>query len=148
MCIETVRYDGELLKDVRWDELNLTKEQIYILCLIAVKQNGLALQYVKNPTEDIYIEALKQDRHLIRYIKDKDRYLEEFDIKYFKKQGKARDVIAIEEDGEWLFTIGCQTDIDKETFIDRIYNEGRGFDPEKGINLHRQVYLNFLKDFY
>ncbi|EGT3640904.1 TPA: hypothetical protein KM432_002822 [Clostridioides difficile] len=257
MCIESVKYDGELLKDVRWGELNLTKEQIYNLCLIAVKQNGkalkyvkldvlskgqvnkiyfeavkengLALYYVKNQIPEIcreavrssgfalyyvknqtpvicteavkrdgialihvkwnelegkiskeqmleicieavrenslaleYVEwhmlsevqidkicreALKQDRHLIRYIKDKEKYLEEFDIKYLKKQGKAKEVIAIKEEGTWLFTIGCQYKITKETFIDRIYNGGRGFDLGKKINVHRQIYVDFLKEF-
>ncbi|MGC8308762.1 DUF4116 domain-containing protein [Clostridioides difficile] len=213
MCIEAIEEDGLLLKDVRWDELNLTKEQIYNLylkavnedgnaleyieeqteeiCLIAVKQNGLALEYVKEQTEEICIEAvreyylslefvieqtpkicmeavghdglaiqfvenqteeicreaLKQDKDAIKYVIDKEKYLEEFNIKYLKEQGNASEVIAIEKDGEWLFTVGCQKDIDLEEFIYRIYNTDGGFDPEKKINTHRKRYLKFLKSF-
>ncbi|HGS9031479.1 TPA: hypothetical protein ACMU0H_002677 [Clostridioides difficile] len=34
MCIEAVKRQGGLLKDVRWDELNLTKKKIYNLSII------------------------------------------------------------------------------------------------------------------
>ncbi|HBG8471506.1 TPA: hypothetical protein KRH38_003868 [Clostridioides difficile] len=37
MCIEVVKRQGVLLKDVRWGELNLTKEQLYNLYLTAIK---------------------------------------------------------------------------------------------------------------
>ncbi|EGT3945313.1 TPA: hypothetical protein KOR49_002193 [Clostridioides difficile] len=213
MCVEALRRDGMLLEHVKFDELNLTKEQLYNLYLIAVKQDGFALKfikeqteeicieavkeyylalefvkeqtericleavkechtalfyikqqtpeicieaiknnknalcYVKNPTEDIYIEALKQDKLIIKYIKDKEKYLDMFNIKYLEKQGKAREVIAIKENGKWLFTLDCQYKITKDEFIERIYNENGGFNPEKGVNIHRQVYLNFLKEF-
>lgn len=82
-----------------------------------------SLQYVKwdilseEQIDEICREALKHDRCLIRYIKDKDI----FNIKYLEAQGKASEVIAIKEDG--------------------------GFDLEKEINVHRQVYLDFLEQF-
>ncbi|MCC0670431.1 MULTISPECIES: DUF4116 domain-containing protein [unclassified Clostridioides] len=147
MCIEAIEEDGLLLKDVRWDELNLTKKQIYKLCLIAVRQNGEALDYVKVQTEEICIEALKQDKYAIKYVKDKEKYENIFNIKYLKKQGEAKEVMAIKENGKWLFTVGCQEDIDLEEFIYRIYNTDGGFDLERGINVHRQVYVDFLEQF-
>ncbi|MDI3075250.1 hypothetical protein QJL41_11950 [Clostridioides difficile] len=55
-----------------------------------------------------------------------------------------RKSMALKENDKWIFTIGCQINITKETFIYRIYNEGGGFDSEKGINVHRQSYLDFL----
>ncbi|HBG4630854.1 TPA: DUF4116 domain-containing protein [Clostridioides difficile] len=193
MCLKAIEKNGLLLKDIRWDEINLTKEQVHKLCIKAVRNNGIALQYVKEQTEELCIlavkqdysalqyvkkqtpeicikalkknefalqyvkwdilseeqideicrEALKHDRCLIRYIKDKDI----FNIKYLEAQGKASEVIAIKEDGEWLFTVGCQRNITKEEFIYRIYNENGGFDLEKEINVHRQVYLDFLEQF-
>ena len=45
------------------------------MCLIAVKQDGLALQFVKNQTEKICLEALNQNIKAIKYI----------DIKRFSK---------------------------------------------------------------
>ncbi|MCC0726694.1 DUF4116 domain-containing protein [Clostridioides sp. ZZV14-6045] len=245
MCVEALRRDGMLLEHVKFDELNLTKEQLYNLSLIAVKQNGLALQFVKeqtpeicikavrddgralqfvkekteeicieavkqngralkyvnNQTDEICIEAvkkngsnlycvknqtpeicieairqkgwalmdvkwgelegkfskeqldeicvyaLKQDKHLIKYIRNKEEYEDMFNIKYLKEQGNASEVFAVKENGIWLFTVGCQENITKETFIYRIYNTDGGFDLEKGINVHRQIYLDFLKEF-
>ncbi|HGL5965494.1 TPA: hypothetical protein ACKFJN_004095, partial [Clostridioides difficile] len=60
MCIEAVKYDGRLLKDIRFNELNLTKEQIYNLYLTAVKEDGLALKFVREQSPEICKEAIKQ----------------------------------------------------------------------------------------
>ncbi|PBG25670.1 hypothetical protein BGU81_12720 [Clostridioides difficile] len=223
MCIEALKRDGLLLKEVRWDELSLSEKQIFNLYIIAVRQNGFALMYVKNQTEElcreavmqnglaleyvdkqtqeicletvkenglalryvkkqtpeICLEAVEQDKFAIRYVKwsklegkfseeqtdeicrkslkqnklaikyiiNKEKYLKEFNIKYLKEQDDAKEVIVIKEAGEWLFTIGCQSNITKKEFIYRIYNTNGGFDPEKGINVHRQIYLDFLKEF-
>ncbi|ENY8692526.1 hypothetical protein QMM46_08095 [Clostridioides difficile] len=105
----------------------------------------MSLYWVNNQTYKICIEAVKQDRFALEYVRDKN--LNELGIKILKEQGKARGIIAIKENGEWLFTVGCQKNISKEKFIHRIYTENGGFDPEKGINVHRQVYLDFLKEF-
>ncbi|MDW0076976.1 DUF4116 domain-containing protein [Clostridioides difficile] len=139
MCLEAVRQNGLAL--------HFVKDQTEKICIEAVRQDGLAIQFVENQTDEICIEALKQDKLAIRYIKEKDKYLDEFNIKYLEKQGKVREVIAIKENGKWLFSIGCQNNITKEEFIYRIYNTNGGFDPEKGINLHRQIYLKFLEKF-
>ncbi|HBG8471526.1 TPA: DUF4116 domain-containing protein [Clostridioides difficile] len=162
MCIEAVKRQGALLKDVRFNELNLTKKKIYNLCLIAVSQDGLALRFVKwdefskEQLDKICMEAIKQNKYAIKYVKDKEKYENIFNFKYLRKQGKAKEVMAIKEDGRWRFTIGWQDNITKETFIyrfykeifiDRIYNTDGGFNLEKGINVHRQIYLDFLKEF-
>ncbi|MCC0726709.1 DUF4116 domain-containing protein [Clostridioides sp. ZZV14-6045] len=191
MCLEAVTQNGLLLEDVRWDELNLTKEQIYNLYIIAVRQDGLALRYIKNQTEEICMEAVKQDgralkyvknqteeicieavkedgltlievkeqtdkickealkedKHEVRYVNDKEKYLEEFGIRYLEAQGKVREVIAIKKNREWLFTLGCQINITKEEFLYRIYNTAGGFDLKLGINVHRKVYIDFLEQF-
>lgn len=81
------------------------------------------------------------------FIKDKNKCLKEFNIRYLEKQGDAREVIAIKENNKWLFTIACQRDITKEEFVDRIYNTNGGFDLKLRINVHRQIYLDFLKQF-
>ncbi|PBF93514.1 hypothetical protein [Clostridioides difficile] len=47
MCIEAVTQDGLLLEDIRFEELNLTKEQLDNLYLIAVKEDGLALKFAR-----------------------------------------------------------------------------------------------------
>ncbi|MGX9757739.1 hypothetical protein ACWYRQ_15780 [Clostridioides difficile] len=70
MCIESIKKDGLFLKDIRWDELDFNKEQVNNLCLMAVKENGLALEYVKNQTEEICREALRQNKQAVIYIED------------------------------------------------------------------------------
>ena len=46
------------------DALQYVKEQTEAICIEAVKQTGLALQYVKEQTEEICIEAVKKmDMH-------------------------------------------------------------------------------------
>ncbi|HBG8471529.1 TPA: DUF4116 domain-containing protein [Clostridioides difficile] len=59
----------------------------------AVRQDGWALEYVKEQTKKICIYALKQDKHLIKYIRNKEEY--EDMIKYLKEQEGAQEVIAI-----------------------------------------------------
>lgn len=39
------------------------------ICLAAVKQYGLALQYVKEQTPEICLEAFKQNKAAVEYIK-------------------------------------------------------------------------------
>lgn len=39
-------------------------------CLEAVKENGDALQYVRDQNKEICLEAVKQDGYALRYVKD------------------------------------------------------------------------------
>ena len=39
-------------------------------CLEAVKQNGHALEYVKEQTPEICLEAVKEDGYALRFVKD------------------------------------------------------------------------------
>ncbi|EGT3641042.1 TPA: DUF4116 domain-containing protein [Clostridioides difficile] len=166
ICMIAVKQDGFALEYV--------KNQTYKICLEAVKQDGESLKYVKNQTKEICIEAVENDARSIQYIKwdqlkltesevdemhklaltqtsralvfikDKSKYIKMFNIKFSKND---RKVMAININGEWLFTVGCQDNITKEKFIHRIYNEGGGFDKEKGVNVHRQYYIDFLDQF-
>ena len=45
------------------------------LCLIAVKNNGLALEFVKNQTDDICFEAVKRNSMAIKYVKNQTKDL-------------------------------------------------------------------------
>ena len=51
-----------------------------------------------------------------------------------------RIVTGVLKDGKILYNIGCQNEITKETFIDRIYNEGGGIEK----NPHRKEYLKII----
>ena len=61
-ALEAVKQDGLALRYV--------KEQTPEICLEAVKQNGYALQYVKEQTEEICLEAIKRYVYALRYVKD------------------------------------------------------------------------------
>ncbi|ENY8693072.1 hypothetical protein I6A75_16850 [Clostridioides difficile] len=89
MCIEAVKRDGRLLKDIRWNELSLSEKQIFNLCIIAVRQNGLALEFIENQRNEICMEALKQNELAIKYVKDKKKYEKILRFEYVK------DLIAI-----------------------------------------------------
>ena len=39
-------------------------------CLVAVKENGYALEYVKEQTPEICLEAVKEDGHVLQYVKE------------------------------------------------------------------------------
>ena len=51
-----------------------------------------------------------------------------------------RIVTGVLKDGKILYNIGCQNEITKEVFIDRIYNEGGGLEK----NPHRKEYLKII----
>ncbi|CCL32420.1 Uncharacterised protein [Clostridioides difficile] len=151
VCLMAVRKNGMALRYI--------SNQNYKICLEAVMQNGMALREVmfdklnltKEQEEKLFIEALKQNKLSIKYIRDRKKYLDIFNIKILEKTKDAEEVIAIKEDEECLFAISfkffiSERDITKEAFMEKIYNEGDGFDPKKGINIHRQVYLDFLKE--
>ena len=59
-CLEAVKQDGHALQFV--------KEQTPEICLEAVKQNGLALQYVIEQTPEICLEAVRQDGLALKYV--------------------------------------------------------------------------------
>ena len=59
----------------------------------------------------------------------------------FQYQCENRVLTAIlTEDDEILYSIGCQSNITKEVFLDRIYNEGGGLEN----NPHRKEYLKLI----
>ena len=59
----------------------------------------------------------------------------------FQHQCKSRMLTAIlTENDEILYSIGCQNNITKEVFLDRIYNEGGGLEE----NPHRKEYLKLI----
>ncbi|EGT3944937.1 TPA: hypothetical protein KOR49_002360 [Clostridioides difficile] len=109
----------------------------------AIKNDPSLIIYIKNQTYEICLEAIKMDGFCIELIENRDM----FKYNILKEAFRNRKVIAIFIDGRWLFTIGCQNNITKEEFLYRIYNENGGFDLEKGINVHRKIYLDFLEQF-
>jgi hypothetical protein len=48
--------------------LEYVKEQIFNICLEAVKQDGLFLQYVQEQTFEICHEAIKQNDDAVKYV--------------------------------------------------------------------------------
>ena len=48
--------------------LKFVKEQTQEICLEAVKQYGLALQYVKEQTFEMCLEAVKQNGNALKYV--------------------------------------------------------------------------------
>ena len=61
-CLEAVKQNGLALYYI--------KEQTPEICLEAVKHNGLALYYVKKQTKEICLEAVKQNGYALKYVKE------------------------------------------------------------------------------
>jgi len=61
-ALEAVKQDGYALRYV--------KDQTEEICIEAVKQYGNALQFVKDQTEEICLEAVKQYGNALQYVKD------------------------------------------------------------------------------
>src|SRR5574344_1958171 len=72
-CLEAVKQNGYALEYV--------KEQTPEICLEAVKQNGYALQYVKEQTQELCLEAVKEDGLALRWVKNQTPLI----IHYVKK---------------------------------------------------------------
>ena len=122
--------------------------------LEAVKQNGYAIEYISDPSEEVQLEAVKQRyTYVVENIKTKlcekatdylinnpiEMYKITNNIYVFKTTG--RDVVCEYKDNQWHYSLGCQYNITKDVFIDRIYNDGEG-DPDK--RPHRKQYLEVI----
>ena len=84
-CLEAVKQYGLALEYV--------KEQTSDICLEAVKQHGLALKYVKEQTPDICLEAVKRHGFALEYVKEQTPEMclqavkrHGFALKYVKEQ--------------------------------------------------------------
>jgi hypothetical protein len=62
ICLAAVKQNGLALQFV--------KEQTEELCLAAVKQNGLALQFVKEQTEELCLAEVKQNGLALQFVKE------------------------------------------------------------------------------
>ena len=70
---DIITYTGaEALKAVEQDgyALRYVNEQTEDICLKAVERNGYALQYVNEQTEDICLKAVEQDGDALRYVNE------------------------------------------------------------------------------
>ncbi|CCL32338.1 TPA: hypothetical protein KOB88_002481 [Clostridioides difficile] len=139
ICLEAVRGNGLKLKDVKWDELDLTKEEIENLNMEAVKQNPYAISYVKEQTDKVCIKALEQSGYAIYEIKNKDKYIKMFDIRFLEKIEKIITVVAIRINREWLFTVKNEENLSKEEFI-------YWANSEKISDKYKQIYLEFANN--
>ena len=79
-CLEAVKQNGYALEYV--------KEQTPEICLEAVKQNGLALEDVKEQTIDICLQAVKQKGRAFRFVKNQTpliiHYLKKYNMSVYK----------------------------------------------------------------
>ena len=150
--LEAVREDGLLIQYI-----DNPSEKVQIE---AVSRNGLAIRYIDNPSEKVQLEAVSRDGLIIKYINNPSERVQleavssnglaiqyiENPSEYIKsiidiiETSKRHIYVLHEPNKEPLFSVGCQCNITKETFIDRIYNTNGGLEQ----NPHRQEYLDIL----
>ena len=129
--LEAVKEDGNVVR--------IIQNPSEAVKLEAVKNKGCAIQFIDDPSVQVQLEAVKQCSSSAKYIKNICKeVLDILDI----IDTKVRTIYVLHEEGkEPLFSIGCQQNITKEKFIDRIKNLDGGLKN----NPHRKEYLEILK---
>ena len=74
--------------------------------LVAVKQYGYAIQYIKNPSEAIQLAAVKRNGIAIKFIKNPSEAMQlaavkqhGYEIKFIKNPSEAIQLVAVKQDG-------------------------------------------------
>ena len=106
--------------------------------LEAVRQYWNAIHFIDNPSDEVQLEAVRQDAYAIKFINNPSDYIKS--IIYVLETTHRKVYVLHEPNKEPLFSIGCQSNITKEYFINRIYNMDGGLKD----NPHRQEYLDIL----
>ena len=98
LCMVAVQNDGNALQFV--------KEQTPEICMIAVNKKGCALEHVKEQTPEICIEAVKNDPWAIQFVKEQTPELcmlavqnDGIAIRYIKEQTEELCMIAVQNYG-------------------------------------------------
>ena len=106
--MEMVRQDGMALQYV--------KEQTPEICMEAVKQNGWALEYVEEQTPEICMEAVKQNGLVLQYVKEQTPEIcmeavkqNEWALTYVKEQTSEIYLEVVKHDGMALQYVKEQT---------------------------------------
>jgi hypothetical protein len=78
----TIRNEAGALAAVRKDgyALRYVREPTEAVCLAAVRKDGYALRYVREPTEAVCLAAVRKDGDALQYVRDDALYdkLEQF----------------------------------------------------------------------
>lgn len=135
MCMEAVKRNGYTLKFVKHQTpeicmqavkgngfaLSYAQYQTEEMCLEAIKNYASAIQWVKQQTPKICMEAAKSDSSNLAHITDLSM-IEELEPEILKVGLLTLYVIKL--DGEYLFSIGCQKNINKSHLLFKIRQWG------------------------
>ena len=84
ICMEAVKQNGRALQYVR--------EQNKDICMEAMKQSGRALQYVNNQTPEICMEAVEQNGLALQYVREQNK---DICMEAIKQNGHALQFVKI-----------------------------------------------------
>ena len=126
----TVKYDGCVIQYIKNPSERVQLE--------AVREDGHAIKYIENPSEEVQLEAIRHDGRYMYYIDNPSDYIKSvLDV----IETTYRTIYVLHEPNKKpLFSIGCQCNITKEYFINRIYSMDGGLKE----NPHRQEYLDII----
>lgn len=126
MCLTAVKNDGMALEFVK----NQTNE----ICIEAVKQHGWALQHVKEQNPEVCIKAVEQDGWALRYVNNQSK---EICLAAVKSDGTALKYVAEQTPEICLAAIkqnGSAVKYAKHSMLD--LNNHITLENESGINLY------------
>ncbi|HBF3307661.1 TPA: hypothetical protein KOB88_002589 [Clostridioides difficile] len=121
ICLVAVKQNGFTLQDIKWNDINLSKEQIYMLYLEGVRQSGLVLKFIdfKNLTKkqvyELCLEAVKQNSHSIFYIE-----WEQFNFSDEEKLNLCFEAVKQDKEVLKIFNwekVGCDINADSKRII-------------------------------
>ena len=112
LCIEAINqkyYTCDAMKEIQ----NQTEE----MCLLAVKQNGMALQFVKNQTNEICLLAVKQNGMALQFVNDKEYKLLFITSNINIKKDDICSICISQNDSEWCEILDCLHVFHKECLL-------------------------------
>jgi len=109
MCLLAVKQNGMALQFV--------KNQTEQICLLAVKQNGMALQFVKNQTNEICLSAVQQNGMALQFVNDKEYKLLFITSNINIKKDDICSICITQNDSEWCEILDCLHVFHKECLL-------------------------------
>ena len=109
ICLLAVKQNGMALQFVK----NQTNE----ICLSAVQQNGMALQFVKNQTNEICLSAVQQNGMALQFVNDKEYKLLFITSNINIKKDDICSICISQNDSEWCEILDCLHVFHKECLL-------------------------------
>ncbi len=150
-CLYQMTLNGllELIYEKR-KKKNQQEEEVKTIQLAAVKENGNAITYIRNPDKDVQLAAVKENGNAITYIRNPDKDVQLAAVKengnaiqYIRNPDKDVQLAAVKENGNAIQYI---RNPDKDVQLAAVKENGNTItyirNPDKDVQLAAAVQKN------